>query len=298
MNLTRRTALFMSLAACATARAAAPRAEPPFEALAQLERRAGGRLGVAVLDVGTGQAWAHRGDERFGMCSTFKLPLAAATLARIDAGTWQGADTLLLRPQDIVGHAPITRARVKEGRMSLMDLAQAAQTHSDNGAANLLLRHLGGPAALTAWLRTQDDATTRIDRMEPEMNHVVQGDLRDTTTPAAMAALTARLVVGDSLLPANRERLVGWMRATETGLRRLRAGLPANWMCGDKTGTGMSPDMPDRYNDVAVCWPPGRAPLVIAAYYEGPHRNSERIRPEAEAVLADAGRLVAAQFTS
>ena len=290
MNLTRRAALFTSLAACATAWAA----EPPFRTLAQLERRAGGRLGVAVLDTGSGEQWAHRGDERFGMCSTFKLPLAAAALARVDAGSWQATDALLLREADIVGHAPVTRARVKEGRMNLIDLAQAAQTHSDNGAANLLLRRLGGPAAFTAWLRTQGDASTRIDRMEPEMNHVVQGDLRDTTTPAAMAALTARLALGDALQPASRERLVGWMRATETGLRRLRAGLPKDWNCGDKTGTGMSPGMPDRLNDVAVCWPPGHAPLVIAAYYEGPHSNSERIRPEAEAVLVDVGRVVTA----
>lgn len=286
--LSRRSALFLSLAAGLPAWSA----EAPLDQLAQLERRAGGRLGVAVLDTGSGQQWAHRGDERFALCSTFKLLLAGAVLARADAGQVRLTDTLPLRPQDPVGHAPVTRARLKDGHMSLAELAEAAQRHSDNGAANLLLRQMGGPAALTQWLRTQGDTVTRIDRMEPEMNLVLPGDPRDTTTPAAMAATTARLVLGETLQAASRDQLVSWMRATETGLRRLRAGLPASWRCGDKTGTGMSAEAPDQLNDVAVCWPEGRAPIVIAAYYAGPHRNSERIRPEAEAVLAEVGRVV------
>jgi beta-lactamase class A len=257
-------------------------------AWAALERRAGGRLGVALLDTGSGQTWQHRGDAFFGLCSTFKLPLAAAALAGIDAGRWQGDELLPLGDLSRVGHAPVTQGKA---RMALLQLAQAAQQQSDNGAANALLRRLGGPAAFTQWLREQGDAKTRVERYEPEMNRVLPGEERDSTTPLAMAALTARLCVGESLKPASRARLIAWMEATRTGKQRLRAGLPKGWRAGDKTGTGFSEGLPDRLNDVAIFWPPGKPPLTLACYYEGPKQSSEWIRPEDEAVLAEVARL-------
>lgn len=286
MSLTRRTALLATLAPLPLLAAR--------DAFAELEARAGGRLGAAVLNTATGASWAHRGDERFGLCSTFKLPLAAATLAQVDAGRWRLDDRLPLAATDPVGHSPITRARLAEGGITVEHLAQAAQVHSDNGAANLLLRHLGGPQPLTQWLRERGDAVTRIDRYEPEMNRVPPGEVRDTTSPSAMAATVARICTGSALQPASRERLLAWMQATETGLRRLRAGLPKGWRAGDKTGTGFDAGMPDRINDVMVFWPPQRPPLVVACYYEGPQRSNQWVRPQDEAVVAEVGRLVAA----
>ena len=161
------------------------------------------------------------------MCSTFKLPLAAAALARVDAGSWQATDALLLREADIVGYAPITRPRVKEGPHEPHRPGPGRADPQRQRRRQPLAAPPGRAGGLHGLAADAGDASTRIDRMEPEMNHVVQGDLRDTTTPAAMAALTARLALGDALQPASRERLVGWMRATETGLRRPRAGLPA-----------------------------------------------------------------------
>lgn len=264
--LPRRTLITALLAAGLAPRPARAAPDP----LAALERAHGGRLGVAMLDTGSGATWTHRGDERFALCSTFKLLLAAATLAEVDAGRAVAAEVL--------------------------PLAEAAQVRSDNPAANALLQRLGGPAAFTAWLRAQGDAHTRIDRIEPLMNVVTAGDERDTTTPLAMAASAARVVLGPVLSPASRDRLQGWMVATRTGTRRLRAGLPRDWRAGDKTGTGLDPQTPDFVRDVAVFWPPGgRAPWVVAAYLDGPRRGSARVRPEDEAVLARVGRLAAAR---
>lgn len=269
------------------------------DALAELEHRSGGKLGVAMLDSASGATWTHRGNERFGLCSTFKLPLAAAVLAQADAGRWRLSDSLPLRSDDLagVGHAPITRARLRDGRMKLAELAEAAQVHSDNGAANLLLQHLDGaegPQALTRWLRDQGDAVTRLDRFEPEMNRVLPGEERDTSSPAAFAATALRLFTGTVLKPDSRAHLRAWMEATQTGKARLRAGLPARWRAGDKTGTGFAANLPDRVNDVCIIWPPKHAPVAVACFYESPQRSTDWVRPQDEAVLAQVGRLAAA----
>lgn len=290
MDTHRRRALQQALAGLGSLGLGAAHAAP--DTLAALERRHGGRLGVAMRDLDSGPGLAHRADERFALCSTFKLWLAAATLAQVDAGRWTLEDRLTWSAADAVPHMPVTAAQDPRTGMSLAALAEAAQRHSDNLAANLLLRHLGGPSALTAWLRAQGDSLTRLDRPEPAMNEVASGDERDTTTPAAIAANLQRLLRGDMLAQASRERLLGWMRATHTGPRRLRAGLPAGWTLGHKTGTGLDAGLPDRINDVGILWPPGgRAPRLVAVYYEGPQRGSRSVRAQDEAVLAATCRL-------
>ncbi|QPF74093.1 class A beta-lactamase [Roseateles sp. DAIF2] len=261
---------------------------------ADLERRAGGRLGLAVIDSADGATIGHRSGERFALCSTFKLPLAAMMLQEAERGRLKLDERLPYGPADMVPHAPITGQHLAEGSMRIVDLAEATQTTSDNVAANLLLRRVGGPAAVTAWLRELGDQETRLDRYEPDMNVVDvvgAGEQRDTSTPLAMARSTGRLLHGDGLSPAARERLIGWTVATTTGLKRLRAGLPAAWKAGDKTGTFTGDGLAAKYNDVAIAWPPGRPPLLIAAYYEGPR---PQWREQDEAVLAQAARLAVA----
>jgi beta-lactamase class A len=268
---------------------------PAFDpkALAALERKVGGRLGVSVLDTGSGQLVGHRLDERFGMCSTFKMPLAAAILREIDQGRLRPDQWVPYGPADTVPHAPITQKHLQRGGMTVVALAEAAQTTSDNVAANLLLKLVGGPAGFTAILRTCGDTVTRLDRYEPHMNHVRGQDARDTTTPAAMARTTERLLTGDWLSNASRELLIGWMVATTTGELRIRAGLPNGWRSGDKTGTGWAPQMPNKYNDVAITWPPGKAPLVISAFYESARPHKGGMRDQDQAVLAEVGRIAA-----
>lgn len=300
-RLTRRhTLMTLALASAAPAwlHAAAPAIGSPqgadlAQALAALEQRAGGRLGVAVLDTGTGALTGHRVDERFGLCSTFKLPLAAVVLRLIDQGRLRAEQWVPITPADLQSYAPVAKQHLAQGGMTVQALAEATQTTSDNTAANLLLGLMGGPAGFTQHLRDLGDTTTRLDRLEPAMNLVPVGELRDTTTPAAIARTTAALLTGQALRPASRARLAEWMVATQTGLKRLRAHLPTGWRAGDKTGTAMAPGMVDKYNDIAIFWPPaptGRAPLIVAAYYDTAKAHDQGIRAEDEAVLAEVGQ--------
>ncbi len=288
------TGLWMSataIGACAkkTAKALPIRS---LASLTELEAKSGGRLGVAILNTATGAMVGHRADERFGMCSTFKLALAAVMLREADQGRLKLGQIINYTKPDLLANSPITTENVDKGGMTIAALCKATQTTSDNTAANLLMKQIGGPAGLTAKLRAMGDGVTRIDRLEPEMNHVLPGEEHDTTTPAAMAQTLVRILTGDVLTTPSRARLIGWMIETETGLKRLRAGLPAGWKAGDKTGTGYAPGMPNRTNDLAIAWPPSKKPIIITSYYEGPVQ-SEDIRDEDQAVLAEVGRIAA-----
>jgi beta-lactamase class A len=281
------------LAACQSSPNAIAAADLAGE-LARLER--GGRLGVAVLDTADGTIRGHRLDERFALCSTFKLTLAAMVLDRAATGGPALHTQLSVGRDELLSHAPVTGAAVEaaaargnpKAELTLAELAAAAQTTSDGVAANLLLRDLGGPAALTAFCRAHGDTMTRLDRYEPEMNDVRPGDQRDTTTPRAMAELVAQLF-GGVLAPSARQTLRTW---TETGAARVRKGLPPDWIAGDKTGTGGGDGVTVKCNDVVWIEPPGRAPLVVAVYYD---TGVEAEWPSAadEAVLAEVGRIVA-----
>jgi beta-lactamase class A len=136
---------------------------------------------------------------------------------------------------------------------------------SDNTAANLLLARVGGPVGLTNFLRVLGDPTTRLDRNEPALNTNLPDDPRDTTTPDAMIGTMNKVILGNALSANGRERLINWMKNSRTGLNRLRAGLPRDWIVGDKTGTGAN----GAANDNAIVWPPGGAPILIAAYLSG-----------------------------
>lgn len=261
--------------------------------LAALEKRAGGRLGVAMLNTETGAIAGHRLSERFGMCSTFKLPLAAAILRKVDEGSLRLDQWVPYSQADMVSHAPVTGQHLAKGGMTVAAMARATQTTSDNPAANLLMRLLGGPSGFTAMLRTAGDAETRVDRLEPDMNLVPLGELRDTTTPLAMAQTMALMLTQGWLSPASTKLLIEWMEATETGSKRLRAGFPAGWRSGDKTGTAMADGMVDKYNDTAIAWAPGKAPLIVTAYYDAAMSFGKGIRDEDQAVLAQVGRIAA-----
>ncbi len=291
-TLTRR-AVLATLAAAAATPLEARRQDVTERALAAAETAVGGRLGVCVLDTGSGRIVGQRLDERFAMCSTFKLPLAAMVLREADAGRLSLDERLVYTKADLQSYAPVTSQHLADGHMTVVALAEAAQTTSDNTAANLLLRRLGGPVRFTASVREAGDAVTRLDRFEPTLNLVVPGDDRDTTTPRAMATLIAKYLTTDYLSAASRERLIGWMVATTTGQKRIRAGFPADWRAGDKTGTAQADEMTDKVNDIAIAWPPGRAPIVVTGYYDSA-RKTTATQPGDEAALAAVGRAAAA----
>lgn len=264
------------------------------QALNQLEAHSGGRLGVAVRDMGSGAQLLHRADERFPLCSTFKLLLAAYVLHRVEQGA-EGLERRVNYPASVlVTHSPRTAPHAEGatpgGGMTVTQLCEATLVISDNAAANLLLARHGGPEGLTAWLRSQGDAQTRLDRWETELNSALPGDPRDTTTPQAMLGTMHRILLGDALGPASRTQLQTWVRGNLTGDHTLRAGFPAGWVVGDKTGSG---DRATR-NDVAIVWPAGgRAPLLVASYLTG----AQKLTPtQRDGVHADVARITSRWF--
>jgi beta-lactamase class A len=290
---TRRTFLALAGATLAQSCTHAKRSvEAPSAArsLAQLEQQVGGRIGVFAVDSSTAAHLEHRADERFAMCSTFKWALAAAILERVDRGSLALEQPVPFGESDLLSYAPVTRARITEGRMTIEELARAIVVVSDNTAANLLLAQIGGPQALTGFFREIGDKVTRLDRNEPALNSNLPGDERDTTTPRAMALALRAALTGDVLSRASRERLTRWLVECQTGLSRLRAGFPSTWTIGDKTGTGER----GACNDVAIVWPPAGAPWVVAAYMS----ESSVSTPEQSAALAEMGRIVAARVLS
>jgi beta-lactamase class A len=259
-----------------------------IEQIKRLESESGGRLGVCVLDTATGARHVHRGDERFPMCSTFKALAAAAILARVDAGKEQLTRRVTFDASALVVYSPVTEKRVGGDGMTLAEICEAAVTLSDNTAGNLLLANIGGPAGLTAFARSLGDQVTRLDRGEPSLNEALPDDPRDTTTPNAMASNLQALVLGTTALSASsREQLAAWLVSNKTGDARLRAGLAKDWRVGDKTGSGAR----GTANDVAVVWPPGKAPIVITAYLTGATVSAA----QQNATLASVARAVSAR---
>lgn len=263
----------------------------PTERLRALERHAGQRLGAFVLDTGTGRSLGWRADERFCHCSTFKLSLAAMALREAAAGRLDLAEPLAFSRADIVAYSPVVEDNLDKGALPILTLAEAVQVTSDNAAANVLMRRLGGPEALTRFWRDIGDATSRIDGYEPDINVIPPGTQENSTSPRAMAETVRRIVLGDVLNSADRDRLGGWMEATESGRNRIRAALPSGWRGLDKTGTGMRPTVGNKTNDLAVLIPPGgRSPIVVVGYFETT-AFAEDTRPEDEAVLKTLGEI-------
>ncbi|WP_431689509.1 class A beta-lactamase [Hahella sp. NBU794] len=255
---------------------------------AKLEDRLGARMGVMVLDTQTGRTWEQRGQERFPLCSTFKVLACAALLAKVDAGEENLARRVQIQARDIVTYSPVTKNRIGGEGMTLGELCQAAMTKSDNTAANLVLKAVGGPPKLTEYLRGLGDEITRLDRWETELNEATPGDPRDTTSPAAMTSTLRKLFLNSPLSPASRQQLTAWFLANETGDAKLRAGLPQDWRIGDRTGGGAYGST----NDVAVIWPQGREPLIVTVYIT----ETEATFDDRNKAIADVGRAVGAAF--
>jgi beta-lactamase class A len=264
--------------------------ESPERQIALVEHRTGGRLGVAATDTVDGRHIEYRSFEAFPMCSTFKLLLVGDILSRVDGGKERLDRTVPYGNQALLDYAPVTKAHVAAGGMTVRELCSAAIEMSDNTAANLLLSSIGGPPGLNTFLRSIGDRITQLDRTEPSLNEAAIGDPRDTTTPHAMMKDAQKLVLGTVLSKQSRDLLVSWLIACQTGTGAIRAGIPPGWRAGDKTGSGER----GTRNDVAIVRPPGRAPIVIAAYLTGTTNVTGGQRDDA---LASVGKIVSAAFS-
>lgn len=259
-----------ALASGGTAFAAPPGRGDVLRELRALEREHGARLGVFARNTGSGHTVLYRADETFPMCSVFKTLAVAAVLRDLDRDGEFLARRIRYTAEDVrvSGFGPVTGLPENlAGGMTVEQLCAAAICQSDNAAANLLLRELGGPRAVTRFCRSVGDGVTRLDRWEPELNSAEPGRLTDTTSPRAVGRTYERLALGDALAPPDRERLTGWLLANTTSKERFRAGLPADWALADKTGGGEY----GTNNDVGITWPPHHAAPVVMAVLTTKH---------------------------
>ncbi len=259
-------------------------------AIAKIEERIGGRLGVALVSPNGELILSHRGSERFAMCSTFKAPLASVLFAAHEAGTVDMFKKFELKDADRVPYMPFVEKKLAEKLpVSLHELAGAAVMTSDNAAANLILKATGGPEAFTKFVRANGDSVTRLDRMEPELNENAPGDPRDTTTPEAMAKLMHKLAVEGAPLDIDKLTLRKWMEDSKTGATRIRAGLPKGWFVGNKTGTASGGIA---RNDIAIFKPPTAEfplePLTLTIYIDRPTAPPKQV----DAAMAEVARVV------
>lgn len=265
--------------------------ESPIAAIAEYETGSGGQIGVYAENIRTGATLSWRADQRFVMCSTFKASLAACVLSRIDHGRDSLEALVAYGPADMQDwYAPVAKANLSKGSLSVREMCKAAVEESDNTCANVLLARIGGPSALTAFWRSNGDHVSRLDDPEPILNRTPPGGLRDTTTPAAMAQSLRRFVLGRVLSEPSRAMFTAWLVGCRTGDSRLRAGLPTTWVIGDKTGNNGD----DAAGDIAVAWPKANVPIVISVYTRGGTPSA----PQLESAFAGIGRFVGAQLSN
>ncbi|MCC2463800.1 class A beta-lactamase Bla1 [Bacillus mobilis] len=228
-----------------------------YKDFSQLEKKFDARLGVYAIDTGTNQTIAYRPNERFAFASTYKA-LAAGVLLQKNS-TDKLNEVITYTKEDLVEYSPVTEKHVDTG-MTLGEIAEAAVRYSDNTAGNILFHKIGGPKGYEKALRQMGDRVTMSDRFETELNEAIPGDNRDTSTAKAIATNLKDFTVGNALPDDKRNILTDWMRGNATGDKLIRAGVPTDWIVGDKSGAGSY----GTRNDIAIVWPPNRAPIIIA----------------------------------
>ncbi|HEX8956580.1 MAG TPA: class A beta-lactamase, partial [Burkholderiaceae bacterium] len=268
--------------------AASDNTQAAISQLNRLETKNDGRIGLVLLDAQGAILLQHRAEERFPMCSTFKMMLTACVLQRSASDAALMARHIDFDKHVLMYNSPVTEQHVGRG-MNVQELCIAAMEHSDNAAANLLLAQIGGPGAVTAYARGLGDPDFYLVNEEGHLASGAPEEKNDTTTPHAMARSLHRLALGDGLPAAQRELLLEWMRANKTGSKRIRAAVPAGWLVGDKTGGGDYGST----NDIAVLERPGKPPLVLSIYFTQ-HRKDAPLRDE---VVAAAARIALAELT-
>jgi len=248
----------------------------------QLEKKFDAQLGVYAIDTGTNETIAYRPNERFAFASTYKALAAGVLLQQNSIDTLN--EVIKFTKEDLVDYSPITEKHIDTG-MTLGEVAEAAVRYSDNTAGNILFHKIGGPKGYEKALRQMGDRVTMSDRFETELNEAIPGDIRDTSTAKAIATNLKDFTVGNALPDDKRKVLTDWMKGNATGDKLIRAGVPTDWEVGDKSGAGSY----GTRNDIAIVWPPNRAPIIIAILSskdeKGATYDNQLIKEAAEVVI-------------
>jgi beta-lactamase class A len=239
---------------------------PPFaraidaDPFVALERR-GARLGVVALDLGSAARLGHRGAERFPLGGLWRLPLVITVLARVDAGDDRLDRQVAFGPSDLEAGSVLARYYPNGAILPLGKLCAFALSYGDESAADLVAPLIGGPMAVTSYLRGIGIHGIRIDRIGRERPiRTDPHDPRDTASPDSMAHLLEQLGSESPLSDASTTLLLDWLRANATGAGRLRAGVPRAWTVADASGNA-----PSLAADAGLLMPVG-APIAIACF--------------------------------
>lgn len=270
----------LTLAACEPAMPGTHSSSPQLDA-ALLDRDIGvlaeraqpAMIEVAVQNFEGGEVWVWNGEKAFPMQSVFKAPLGAAVLSQVDAGRLSLDEVVTLQENDISpAHSKIADAWPERTDYTIRELLTWAVGDSDNTAADVLMRRIGGPGALTAWMRGKRIADIRVDRYERELQTDANGmasfriawkgwpafsaardsvpertrrqatdrylsDPRDTATASGALTFLRKLSNGELLKPKSTALLLALMSTGNTGPARMTAGLPEGATFAHKTGT-------------------------------------------------------------
>lgn len=252
--------LFLLFALCQSAHAINTEGLQAF--LKQEETRLPGKIGMSIVNAAGQPIFGYRQSERFPLTSTFKVLACAALLDRLHKTAGSLDETVTIKPDELLSYSPITKNYVAPATITLQTLCSAAVSYSDNTAGNSILAYLGGPDAITRFMRESGDDVTRLDRTEPTLNEATPGDARDTSTPERMASGLHTLLATPHLTAPHREMLEKWMRDDKVADNLLRAALPEGWAIADKTGAG-------GYGSraiIAAVYPKGAQPVYMAIY--------------------------------
>ena len=261
---------------------------PLIEKIDELAARLHARVGIMIIDHGTGRSFERNADQLFPITSTFKAFAAAAVLARVDRGQDQLDRRIRFSSESIVPYSPITEARVGDVGMSLGEVCEAACTMSDNTAGNLVLQAIGGPSEFTRFMRSIGDGVTRLDRIETALNEGLPGDARDTTSPRAAVTSLDKLLLRDILSDASRDMLKRWMVGNKVAGPLLRSGIPSDWIIADRSGAGGNGSR----SIIAAMWPAARKPILAAIYIT----ETQASMNDRNATIAEIGAAIAASI--
>ncbi|WEK45700.1 MAG: class A beta-lactamase [Candidatus Andeanibacterium colombiense] len=259
------------------------------EYVARLAEGTQGRIGVAALDLKTGEQVSILGNQRFPMASTSKVAIVSTFLDGVDKGRWTLDDPLpkmvTLPSRKSSGMAPSKPGQVLPARM----LIEQALIHSNNEATDGLLAAVGGPAAVTAWVQrtgiqgfslNRDIGTLVRDEQEHDPSLYI--DPRDSATPLAMVQLLRGLNEGRWLSPASRNFLIATMERCVTGKNRIKGQMPAGTTVAHKTGS-----LYNTSSDIGIVTMPDGHSVALAIYVTG-GGNDRAYRTDRIALIARA----------
>ena len=306
MPAARAMAGLLSVGLCAPLAAQGGSLEAMGARIRALVDSSGASVGVGIRHLESGREWYLEGDKPFMMGSTFKIATAVQLLTLVDQGTERLDRQVPLLPGDIFPSGSLLSERFGDPKdpgatLALRRYLELMLVLSDNSATDVVLRQIGGPAAVTARVRALGITGMRIDRtvmdiyadyvgaeaLPPverrnldtliaritsrsqaqlaEAQRAYHASEKDRSTPKAMIELLTKIARREALSPASTEVLLSIMARDETGRQRIRRFLPAGTKTHTKTGSYGTVVA----NDVGLVeLPGGKGWLAIAVFTE------------------------------